>query len=268
MTDPQLGAQKQAPRLTVGVIALNEERHIGDCLKSVAFADELIVIDGASTDRTAEIARAHGAIVHAYPDWKGFGVQRNRLLQHATGDYVLFIDADERVTPELRADVDAVVRSGAAGVWTVRWRVVAFGRELRFFQGQSPIRRLFRRDQIVEFTGVVHESAVLRDPAMPVRELRGPLLHYSRETIHGSLRKLTQYAMLGAAKRQAAGKRGGVCLGGAVATALFVRLYFFKGAFLHGGAGFLFCFFIALEGFFRYAAVSYDRDALGGDVER
>jgi glycosyltransferase involved in cell wall biosynthesis len=256
------------PRLTIGVLTLNEERRLPACLRSTAFADEVIVVDSGSTDRTLAIAREFGAEVHVHADWQGFAAQRNRLLRHATGDYVFFVDADEQVSPALRAEVEAVVRSGARGVWTVRWRVVAFGRELRHFGGQAAIRRLFRRDQLIEFTGIVHEHAELRDPRAPERHLRGPLLHHSRETVHASLRKLTQYAMLGAAKRFAAGKRGGVLRGCVSATTIFCRLYLVRRAFLDGGPGFLFCFFIALECFFRYAALAYDREHLAADVRR
>ena len=94
------------------------------------------------------------------------------------------------------------------------------------------------------------------------------MLHYSRETVRGSLEKLTQYSMLGAAKRAAAGKRGGVLRGMASAFAIFLRLYVFRLGFMGGGPGFLFCFFIALECFFRYAALYYDRDSLSPAVGR
>ena len=86
------------------------------------------------------------------------------------------------------------------------------------------------------------------------------LLHYSRESVYGSLNKLAQYTQLGAAKRAAAGKRGGVLRGIGSGMAIFVRLYFFRRGFLCGAEGFLFCFLVALECFFRYAALKYDND--------
>ena len=102
----------------------------------------------------------------------------------------------------------------------------------------------------------------------PRRVLRAKLLHYSRETVHGSLDKLTQYVMLGAAKRAEASKRGGVLRGMAGGTSMFLRLYVLKLGFLCGGAGFLYCFFVALEAFFRYAALHYDRETLSHRVSR
>ncbi|KAF1050317.1 glycosyltransferase family 2 protein [Xylophilus sp.] len=256
------------PRLTIGVLTLNEERHIEACLKSAAFADEIIVVDSGSTDRTVAIAEGLGAQVHTHADWQGFAEQRNRLLRHATGDYVFFVDADEQVTDALRHSVQAAVASGAQAVWTIRWSVVAYGRELRWFLGQAPIERMFPRARLAGFTGVVHERAELPGDPLPRRALAGRLRHFSRESVRDSLYKLAQYSMLGAAKRAEAGKRGGIWRGIASGTAIFIRLYILRLGFLGGGPGFLFCFFIALECFFRYAALHYDRASLDAAVRR
>lgn len=261
-------ASPSRPLLTVGVLTLNEERHIAACLQSVAFADEVVVIDSGSADRTVELAEGLGAKVHTYADWQGFAEQRNRLLRHATGDYVFFVDADEQVTDALAASVQAAVASREQAVWTIRWSVVAYGRELRWFLGQAPIERLFPRALVRAFTGVVHERAELHDESVPRRALAGRLRHFSRESVRDSLHKLAQYAMLGAAKRAQAGKRGGVWRGIASGTAIFIRLYILRLGFLGGGPGFLFCFFIALECFFRYAALYYDRDSLNATAKR
>ena len=262
------GGVAKAPTLTVAVLTKNEATRIDACLRSAAWADQLIVIDSGSTDATVERARAAGAEVFVYPDWQGFAVQRTRQLQHVRCDYVFFLDADEVMSPAFRQELEGVVRSGSPAVWQVRWRVVAFGQELRFFRALSKVERLFRRDQIQGWTGVVHEEAVLRDAAVPRRLLGTPLLHHSRETVRGSLEKMTQYAMLGAAKRAAAGQRGGVLRGLASGSAMFFRLYVVRLGFLCGGAGFLYCLFVALEAFFRYAALHYDRETLSESVGR
>jgi GT2 family glycosyltransferase len=256
------------PRLTIGVLTLNEERHIRTCLQSAAFADELLVIDSGSTDRTLDIAREHGAVVHAYPDWQGFAAQRNRLLQHATGDYVFFVDADEEITDRLRDEVQQTVSAGVDCIGTIRWTVIAFGKELKWFLGQSEIERFFPRRLVREFVGVVHERADMLQENLPRQSFSGRLRHTSRESIHDSLNKMTQYAMLGAAKRAAWGRRGGVWRGIASGSLVFLRLYILRLGFLGGGPGFLFCLFIALESFFRYAALHYDREQLRTDVGR
>ena len=121
---------------------------------------------------------------------------------------------------------------------------------------------------LLGFEGVVHEHANLVDHGVARRPFQNPLLHYSREPVHDSLKKLTQYAMLGAAKRAKKGNRGGVIRGLLSAGWMFFRLYFVKMAFLEGGPGFLYSLFISLEFFFRQAALRYDRATLRDDVQR
>jgi glycosyltransferase involved in cell wall biosynthesis len=93
-------------RLSVAIIARNEERNLPACLASAAFADEIVVVDHASSDRTASIARERGARVVETTDWRGFGAQKNRALDACTGEWILSLDADERVTPALRAAIE------------------------------------------------------------------------------------------------------------------------------------------------------------------
>ncbi len=256
------------PTLTIAVLAKNEAHQIERCLRSAAFADEIIVVDSGSTDDTVAVAQRLGAKTFVHSDWQGFAVQRNHLLAHATSDFIFFLDADEEITPALQGEIQAAVRSGKRAVWKIEWSVVAYGKELKYFLSQSSLERLFRRDMIERFEGAVHEHAVLTEPAAPRHVMKARLRHFSRQSIKGSLQKLTQYAMLGAAKRAAAGKQGGVVRGLASGLAIFIRLYFLRLGFLGGGPGFLFCFFIALECFFRYAALHYDRDRLTTDVGR
>jgi glycosyltransferase involved in cell wall biosynthesis len=249
-------------RLTVGILTLNEERRIASCLRSCAFADQIVVVDSGSTDRTVEIAREMGAEVFVHADWQGFGPQRNHLLAHSNGDYIFFLDADEEITPELQAEIQAAVASGDDAVWEVMWNQVAYGRPLTLMRSTGGVQRMFRMASLSHYEGVVHEHAAMRPGDRPVRRFKSRLLHYSRETIHGSLVKLAQYAQLGAAKRARAGKKGGVLRGMASAFGNFTRLYIFQRGFLCGPQGFLFCFFIALECFFRYAALEYDKEYL------
>lgn len=260
------------PTLTIAVLTKNEAHRIEACLASAAFADQRIVVDSGSTDDTVALARKAGAEVFVYPDWQGFAVQRNRLLAHANGDYIFFLDADELITPQLEAEILATIQTGERAVWKIQWRMMAYGHEMRYFLSQSKVERLFRREMVKEYVGVVHEQAILHEELggqqVPRHVLRAKLLHHSRETIHGSLEKLTQYAMLGAAKRAALGKRGGVLRGLSSGLSMFVRLYVLRLGFLCGGVGFLYCLFVALESFFRYAALHYDRDSLRGNVGR
>jgi len=190
-----------SPRLSIGILTKNEARLIGACIESAAFADEVIVLDSGSTDNTLEIARSLGAQTFTSGDWQGFAEQRNRLLAHVRGDYIFFLDADEIITPELRDEINTLIRTGTTGAWRVRWTVVAFGHVLRHFKSGSSMERLFSTALIDHYEGVVHETATLKSDRPVTRGmLQHRLLHHSRQSIRASLEKLTQYAMLGAAK--------------------------------------------------------------------
>ncbi len=245
-------------RLTIGILTMNEEGRILNCLRSAAFADQIIVVDSGSTDSTRTIAESFGAEVYLYPDWQGFAVQRNRLLSHASCDYIFFLDADEEITPELQKEIETAVSDGEDVVWQILWNQVAFGRPLSRMKSTGGLPRMFKRSSLREYTGLVHENAEMIRDDIPVRTFKHRLLHYSRESVYGSLQKLAQYTQLGAAKRAQAGKRGGVLRGIASGMTLFLRLYVFRRGFLCGAEGFLFCFLVALECFFRYAALKYD----------
>ena len=270
-TEPRL-VTMAVPTLTIAVLTKNEAHRIEACLASAAFADQVVVVDSGSTDNTVALSRQAGAEVFEYPDWQGFAVQRNRLIAHAKCDYIFFLDADELITPAFQKELQAIVQSNAQAVWQIQWRMVAYGHELTYYISRSKVERLFRRDMLKEYVGAVHEQAILHNenPANPVprKVISAKLLHHSRETVRGSLEKLTQYVMLGASKRAQAGKRGGVVRGLASGLSMFVRLYVFRLGFLCGGAGFLYCLFVALEAFFRYAALHYDKDHLTNNVGR
>lgn len=248
-------------QLTIGILTMNEARRIQACIQSARFADEIIVVDSGSTDATVKIAQDNGAVVYSYPDWQGFAVQRNRLLQHATGKWIFFLDADEQITPVLEQEIQSIVQKNESAVWEISWEQIAYGQSLGRMSNKGTVARLFPREQIIRFEGAVHEGAILRDK-IPFYRLKNRLPHYSRETVYGSLQKLAQYVQLGAYKRAQAGKRGGILRGMASAFANFVRLYIFQRGFLCGRAGFLHCFFVALECFFRYVALETDREYL------
>jgi glycosyltransferase involved in cell wall biosynthesis len=240
---------------------MNEAHRIRACLDSASFADQVVLVDGGSTDATRDIAAAMGAEVHAHSDWKGFAEQRNRLLAYVRCDYVFFLDADEVIGPELQADLVGVVHGRTQAVWEIQWEEVAFGRRLSRMNATGGIRRLFPRHLLCGFDGVVHEKALLARPDVDIRRFTRRLLHHSRPTVYSSLKKLAQYVQLGAAKRAEAGRTGGVLRGFGSGLAIFIKLYVIRRGFLCGPQGFLFCFFIALECFFRYAALKYDQEA-------
>lgn len=249
-------------RLTIGILTLNEEKRIAKCIKSAKFADQIIVVDSGSKDRTRDIAVELGAEVYDYPDWQGFAIQRNRVLQHVRGEYIFFLDADEEIPPEMQNEIQLAIASGQDDIWEVQWNQVAFGKPLTRMKGSGSHQRMFKTTSIREFSGLVHEKAEMHGGNRIVRRFRNRLLHYSRDSISGSLSKMAQYVQLGAAERARAGKRGGVLRGLASGFTNFIRLYIFRRGFLCGPEGFLFCLVVALECFFRYAALQYDGERL------
>ena len=238
--------------LSVVLITRNESRHVLACLQSVAFADEWIVVDAASADDTREIAEAFGARVVRTDDWPGFGAQKNRALALARGRWVLSIDADERVSPELAAAIRAAVTRAVGG---------ASGYELErlsSFCGQwmrhgdwypDRVLRLFRRDAGRFSDDLVHESVRVNGP---VARLRGDLLHETMVDLDDALDKLNRYSGGRARDMQRAGKRGS--LAGAIGHAAwtFVRGYLLKRGFLDGRLGFVLALHAAEGTYYRY----------------
>lgn len=256
------------PSLCIGILTLNEEKRITSCIRSAHFADQILVIDSGSQDRTRDLARAAGAEVHDYPDWQGFAEQRNRLLAHCRCEFIFFLDADEEITPALEQEILQAVQRGDDVIWEVMWDQVAYGRALSRMKTTGGVQRMFRSASIDRFEGLVHEGATMKAGRLPVRTFRARLLHHSRETVYGSIQKLAQYAQLGAAKRAQNGQTGGIWRGLASALASFIQLYIFRRGFLCGPEGFLYCLFVALEAFFRYTMLRYDHAHLNKIVKR
>jgi glycosyltransferase involved in cell wall biosynthesis len=237
--------------LSVIVITLNESRHIGACLDSVAFADEIIVLDSGSKDDTREIAQARGATVRVTPDWPGFGPQKNRALDMAACDWVLSIDADVRGTPELAAEIRAVLAAPEHDAYRVARLSEFEGRAMRH-SGWWPdyVLRLWRRGA-ARFTGAaVHEKAVAQGS---VGALRGHLRHYPYENLEALLVKMNRYSTDAARMMYARGKRATPlgALGHAAWT--FIRIYFLRRGFLDGWPGLVTACNGAAGSFFRYA---------------
>lgn len=183
--------------LSVAIIARDEERHIGGCLHSIAgLADEIVVLlDNRTTDATASICRAYGAIVHLVP-WRGFPAQRNLALQICTGEWVLFIDADEQLTPELAGEIHELLAANPsqAGFWIPRTNLF-FGQPLRGggWYPDYQLRLVRRTAAAYEPERLVHEYAILTGPA---GYLEQQLLHHNIEQVDELWRKQREYALV------------------------------------------------------------------------
>lgn len=239
--------------LSVAIIACNEAHRIARCLQSVAFADQVVVLDSGSTDDTVAIARGLGADVEVTPDWPGFGPQKNRALARCRYRWVLSIDADEQVSDALAAEILRVLREApaeatVAGYWLRRssrycGQVIRHG-----LWGNDRVLRLFER-QRGRFTDArVHESLVCDGET---RVLEGILVHDSVDSPEDARSKARRYAFLGAEALRARG-RGGSLQGGVHAGWSFVRGYLLRAGFLDGRFGLTLARLNAAGTFWKY----------------
>lgn len=228
--------------LSVCIVTYNEEANIARTLDSVkGIADEMIVVDSGSTDKTVELARARGAKVFA-EEWKGFARQKNSAMAKAAGDWILSLDADEEVSPELAASIKAALKSGQSAPafdgYTMARRNLYLGRWLKR-SGYYPDRklRLVRRG-VGEFEErAVHESMIAKGS---IGELQGDLIHHAYATLESFIEHANRYSTLGG---EMVGSEGpvGFSIANIVLRPLgaFIYRYFFRLGFLDGREGLL-----------------------------
>jgi glycosyltransferase involved in cell wall biosynthesis len=222
--------------LSAVLIVRDEERHLPGALESVAFCDEVLVVDGGSQDRTRAIAEGAGARVLVNVPWPGFMAQRQFATEAASHDWVLALDADERVSPALRTEIEGLRRAGLAGAGYRIPRVASYlGQWIRGTDWYpDPQLRLFDRRLGSWGGGLVHESFRARGP---VGRLRGELEHHPYADVSDHLRKIDSYTSLWAEQAAREGRTAGlVQLLGAPAWA-FLRNYLLRGGFRIGVAG-------------------------------
>ena len=237
------------PLLSAIVITRNEAANIGECLDSLAFCDERIVVDCGSTDGTVEIARGKGARVE-FHEWRGFGAQKSYALSLATGTWVLSIDADERVTPELAAAIKAAIATGDADAWEFP-RLSSFcGRQMRH-SGWYPdyVLRLFRRGKARFDDVIVHERVIC---AGVVKRLQPPLIHHPVARLEDALSRMDRYSTASAEAIVAKGRKVSFMTGIGHGLYSFLRTYFLRAGFLDGAEGFLLAVANAEGSYYRY----------------
>ncbi len=228
--------------LAVLILTYNEALQITDCIRSVAdLADEIIVIDSGSTDDTVNLAQSAGARVVHHPMTDGFAAQRNFALTQTTADWVFYLDADERVTPEL-ADELRQIRAQQPGksAYAIQRRNIAFGQPVNHgVLRPDRVVRIFPRLGLV-WEGQVHERPVGDWITSP---LHGALLHYTYSDWHRYFLKFNNYTTLWAQEAHARGKRSSWLDAFVHAKVAFVQTYFLKRGFLDGWLGLVLCCF-------------------------
>lgn len=236
--------------LSVAIITLNAATQLADCLASAAFADDIVVIDSGSTDGTPALAQAHGArVVHC--DWRGFGPQKQFAVDSAQHDWVLCLDADERVSPELRGSIENALRAPSTAAFRFARCNRFLGRYLKHGEGYPDWSlRLFDRRQARWSDDAVHEKVIADGP---VATLKGDLLHDSAETLASYLTKQNRYTSLAADMAYQAGKRVG--FGRLFLSPLirFVKFYLIRQGFRDGLPGLIHIAIGCFNSFSKYA---------------
>ncbi|MBI5179701.1 MAG: glycosyltransferase family 2 protein [Nitrospinae bacterium] len=240
------------PKISAAVIAFNEEDKIGDCLQSLGWVDEIVVVDSHSADRTREIANSFPNVRVIERDWPGHVRQKNFALEQASHEWVISLDADERVSPGLREDILRVLHNPSADGYAMPRRVFYINRWINHC-GWYPARkvRLVKKSR-ARWGGVDPHDALAVDGR--VENLNGDLYHLSFDSIHDHFRTIDHFTRVGAEEAFKAGKRASWMDLTARPVFTFLKMYVIKLGFLDGVPGLILC---ALSAFHTYT--KYDR---------
>jgi len=248
------------PSLSCVVITRNEEANIQDCLASVSWATERIVVDAESSDRTADFARAGGARVFVRP-WPGFGAQKNFGMEQASSDWILIVDADERVPQPLHAEILSRIVQWKPGdpvayeIPRKNWFYGAWVRHAGVYPDYQI--RLFRRGRARYNDVPVHENLIVEGP---IGKLLNPFEHYTERRIRDHFRKFGLYTTLAAKEKSKSMQRVGVEDLLVRPLIVFFKTYVAKQGFRDGVRGLIVCGFASMYTFVKYAKLWHMTD--------
>lgn len=243
-----------SPTLSIIIIAVNEASNIEACIRSCAFADEVLMVDSGSTDNTAFIAQSLGAKV-LQTNWPGYGPQQNRGIDASIGDWIFSLDADERITPDLAAEIQDAIQAATFNVFDVPRSSLYVSRFMRH-SGWTPdrTRRLCKRGT-ARFTE--HEIHANLSTTYPVGHLSYPIIHYSYYDFYSVIEKMNRYSSGGARDMYAMGKRGSLSKAITHGLWAFIRTYFLRLGFLDGREGFMLAISNTEVTYYRYIKLYY-----------
>jgi glycosyltransferase involved in cell wall biosynthesis len=237
--------------LSVIVITRNEERNIVACLDSVKWADDLIVVDAQSNDATLALARQFTQKVFVEP-WKGFADAKEFAVSKSRHEWILWLDADERVTPELASEIQALLTSSdLKDAYTVARRAYFLGRWIKH-SGWYPgrVARLFRKDRASFSSAAVHEGLIIQGT---VGELQHDLLHFTDPNLYHYLAKFNRYTSLASKESYDAGKSFRLIDLFVRPPWIFVKMFVLRLGFLDGLPGLLLALLSSSYVFTKYA---------------
>ncbi len=241
------------PTLAVALIVKNETKHLRDCLETVhGWVDEIIILDSGSTDDTKGIALEYTDKFFVNEDWKGFGRQRQLAQQYVSSDFVLWLDADERVTPELKKEIiDVIEKALPKTAYKINRLSDAFGKVIHH-SGWSPdwVVRLYNIKDGRYNSALVHEKVIL-DNDITVQKLNGRLLHFTYDNLHHYINKTTGYLKAWTDEREGK-KKAGLSTALIHALGCFVKMYIIKRGFLDGKHGFILAWLATHSTFIKY----------------
>lgn len=235
--------------LSVIIIAKNEEVNLRRCLHSVQWADEIIVLDSGSTDNTVAIAKEYTQQVHS-TDWPGYGIQKQRALALATGDWVLNLDADEAVDQPLKEALLSAIAEDKADAYRIPICMNFYNKPLPHCASPKRHIRLFKRKGAFYSNDIVHEKIILPEESR-ISKISQPIMHHSFQDVSHVLYKINRYSSYSAKIKLEKNKSSSLTSTLLRSGAMFFRCYLLQRGFLDGKAGFLFAIFSAQGTFYR-----------------
>ncbi|MCZ4294782.1 glycosyltransferase family 2 protein [Vibrio sinaloensis] len=245
-------SQKRASIAAV-IITKNEQDSLRDCLDSLRWVDEIIIVDSGSTDNSETIAKEYTEHFYVNAEWSGFGKQKQLAQSYATSDWILAVDADERIDDTLRENILTMLENPPENtVYNLNELTWVFGRFLKHSGWYYRHVRLYPNKLTKYNDNLVHESVIIPQGCQ-VAELDGDILHYSYQNLNHYLVKSAGYAKAWADQRQARGKKASLSQGITHALGCFMKMYLLKRGFLDGKQGFLIAVLSAHSTFVKYA---------------
>jgi glycosyltransferase involved in cell wall biosynthesis len=242
------------PKLSAIITTFNEQRNVADCIESLLWCDEVVVVDSFSTDRTPDIALSFERVSFFQRPYMGSASQKNWAMDQTQHEWILILDADERCTPELQAEITTLLASGpGAEAYTIKRRVYFMDRVIRFSGWQHDrVVRLVKRGAGRYPNKRVHADMQTKGPT-PV--LNNPLLHFMIESFQQYLPRIVTYGYWGAAQGWKTGRRSGVAEVFGRPVWRFLRMYVLQFGFLDGMAGLVFCMLQAFGTYLKWAVL-------------